>query len=498
MTSLRPYQHDALARLDAALVSGRRAPLFVAPTGSGKTVIAAEVIRRRGGNCLFLAPRRELVHQTCRKLDDIGVGYGVLLAGDDRHNLYRRVQVASIDTLLARVVRRNRVVLPDFNLVVIDEAHLSITKTRLGLLARWPDALRVGLTATPIRKDGRALGLIYDELIEVATPADLGLQGFLVTARYFSVSEPDLSGVTVVAGDYHQGQLAAAMNTTTLVGDVVSHWLQHAGGRRTVVFATSIEHSVALAAQFRAQGVAAEHVDAGTPQAERDGMFSRFRSGETQLLCNCFLASYGFDLPELDCIVLARPTKSLMLYLQMLGRGLRPAADKGDCLVLDHAGNVHRHGFATDERSWTLEGKRSFDSHEKRAQETRDEPKTLTCPDCSRVFTGSRTCPECGYYFAPKGRIVETVDGDLVEIGCHLEPDRQGQLEFYLKLCAITAEKGYKSGFAAHRFKERFGKFPPFAWNKFAPVTPDLETRRWFKSRQIAYAKARERERLTG
>lgn len=493
MTMLRPYQIDALARLDAAFAAGKRAPLIVAPTGSGKTVLAAEIIRRREGTCLFVAPRRELVHQTCQKLDKAGVSYGVLLAGDDRTNLYRPVQVASIDTLLARVVRRDRVVLPNFGLIVVDEAHLSITNARLSLFARWPAALRVGLTATPIRKDGRALGLVYDDLIEVATPAEMVALDYLVSARYFSISEPDLSNVATVGGDFHQGELAAAMNQARLVGDIVGTWMQHAGGRRTVVFASSIEHSVALGAQFREHGVVAEHVDAGTPQGERDALFGRFRSGQTQVLTNCFLASYGFDLPELDCIVLARPTKSLMLYLQMLGRGLRPAPGKANCLVLDHAGNVRRHGFATDERCWTLDGTREFDAHQKRERAGRDEEKLLTCPDCCCSFTGSRTCPECGYYFAPKGRIVQTLDGELVEVGHDLDYDQQARLDFYLQLRAIAAENGYKSGFAAYKFKERFGVFPPFSWNDYQPVTPSLETRRWFKSRQIAYAKARER-----
>ena len=435
------------------------------------------------------------MHQTCHKLDDVGLDYGVLLAGDKRMNLYQPVQVASIDTVLARAVRRDRLVLPDFDLVLIDEAHLSITEARISLLDRWPNALRVGLTATPIRKDGRALGMIYDEMLEVATPAELTALGFLVPARYFSVSEPDLSRVRVVRGDYHEGELEGAMNRPQLVGDIVEHWLQHAGRRRSVVFATSIKHSVALAAQFRAHGVVAEHVDAGTPQSDRDAIFSRFRAGDVQVLTNCFLASYGFDLPALDCIVLARPTRSLMLYLQMLGRGLRPAPDKVDCLVLDHAGNVHRHGFATDDRGWTLDGVRTLDAHEKRAHEKREEARTLTCPDCSCVFTGSRTCPSCGYYFAPKGRIVETIDGELVEIGHHLQREEQEQLDFYLQLRAIAHEKHYKSGFAAHKFKERHGRFPPFAWNDYPPVTPSMETRRWFKSRQIAYAKAQEARR---
>ncbi len=493
MVILRSYQTEALDRIADAFAAGRRSPLLVAPTGSGKTVIAAELIRRAvdaGERCLFLAPRRELVHQTCHKLDDLDVRYGVLLAGDPRTNLYSPVQVASVDTLLARVVRQSRLILPRFDLVLVDEAHLGITAARQTLLSRWPDARRIGLTATPTRKDGRALGILYDQLIEVATPAELTAQGHLVPARYFSVSEPDLSRVHTIAGDYHNGELEAAMNRPALVGDVVAHWLAHAATRRTVVFATSIRHSVALAAEFSRAGVAAEHVDAGTPAGDRSEIFQRFRSGGTQVLTNCFLASYGFDLPDLAAVVMARPTKSLMLYLQMLGRGLRPADDKTDCLVLDHAGNVHRHGFAVDERLWTLDGERALVPPEHRVIE-RPEAKQLTCPDCQCVFTGSRVCPECGYYFAPKGREVQTLDGELVEIGANLPDDQQDRLQFYVELRGIAHEKGFKPGWTAHKFKEQFGTFPPWNWNDLPAAVPSVTTRRWVQSRFIAWRKTR-------
>lgn len=486
---LRDYQHAALDRIAAAFAAGRRAPLLVAPTGSGKTVIAAEILRRAveaGQRCLFLAPRRELVHQTCEKLDHRGVRYGVLLAGDPRVHLYAPVQVASVDTLLARVVRRTRLTLPDFDLIIIDECHLGITAARRALLDHWPDARRIGLTATPTRKDGRALGVLYDELIEVATPAELTAQTHLVPARYFSVSEPDLARVHTVAGDFHNGELEVAMNQPRLVGDIVGHWLAHAAARRTVVFATSIQHSVALAAAFVARGVAAEHVDAGTPADARAAIFQRFRAGGSQVLTNCFLASYGFDLPELACVVLARPTKSLMLYLQMLGRGLRPADDKTDCLVLDHAGNVHRHGFATDERLWTLDGEHALVPAERQAHE-RVEAKLLTCPDCSCMFTGSRTCPNCGYYFAPKGKEVETLDGELVEIGATLNPGQQDRLAFFGELRGLARERNYKPAWAAHKFREKHGDFPPWHWNDEPALAPSINTRRWVQSRFIAW-----------
>jgi superfamily II DNA or RNA helicase len=493
---LRDYQSAALDRLAAAFASGCLAPLLVAPTGSGKTVIAAEAIRREvatGGRCLFLAPRRELVHQTCGKLDALGVGYGVLLAGDDRVNHYADVQIASVDTLLSRMVRRRRLALPAFDLVLVDEAHLSVTAARSALLDHWPDARRIGLTATPTRKDGRALGILYDALLEVATPAELTAAGHLVPARYFSVSEPDLTRVRTVAGEYHAGELDRVMNRPALLGDIVEHWLRHAAARRTVVFATSIEHSVALAAEFVRHGVAAEHVDAGTPTAERAALFERFRAGGCQVLTNCFLASYGFDLPELGCVVMARPTKSLMLYLQMLGRGLRPAEGKRDCLVLDHAGNVHRHGFATDERLWTLAGDRALVEPE-RAERERAEPKQLTCPDCQCVFAGSRECPECGYYFAPKGRRIETIDGGLVEIGAQATEDTRDRMQFFLELRGFAAEKGFKAGWAAHKYRELYSEFPPWGWNDLPAAVPGVVTRRWIQSRYIAWRKAREAE----
>jgi superfamily II DNA or RNA helicase len=489
---LRDYQTRAIERIAETFGAGNRSPLLVAPTGSGKTVIAAELIRRAvdaGERCLFLAPRRELVHQTCEKLDALDVRYGVILAGDPRTHLYAPVQVASVDTLLSRVVRRSRLTLPNFELVLVDEAHLGITSARQKLLDHWPEAKRIGLTATPTRKDGRALGILYDDLIEVATPAELTAQGHLVPARYFSVSEPDLSRVHTVAGDFHNGELEEAMNRPALVGDVVQHWLAHAATRRSVVFATSIKHSVALADEFVRAGVAAEHIDAGTAEADRAEIFQRFRSGGTQVLTNCFLASYGFDLPALACVVMARPTKSLMLYLQMLGRGLRPADGKTDCLVLDHAGNVHRHGFATDERLWTLAGELALVPPERKVKD-RSEPKVLTCPDCQCVFSGSRTCPECGYYFAPKGREVETLDGTLIEVGAGLDSDRIDQMQFYLELRGLAHERDFKSGWTAHKFKERFGAFPPWSWNDLPAAIPTISTRRWVQSRLIAWKKS--------
>jgi superfamily II DNA or RNA helicase len=498
MLSLRHYQHRALELLDTVVAAGLHALLLVLPTGAGKTVVAAELIRRtvaRGERALFLAPRRELVTQASRQLARIGVAHGLLLAGcEDRQDLFARVQVASLDTLQSRLVRRKRIALPSFELVIVDEAHLSITAARTALLSHWPDALRVGLTATPTRKDGRALGLVYQQIIEPTTVADLTREGFLVPARYLSVSEPDLQRVRVVAGDYHAGELEAAVNQPKLVGDIVAHSLRHAADRRTVVFASSIAHSVALATEFTRAGVAAEHVDAGTEQAMRDEIFERFRTGRTQVLCNCFLASYGFDLPELSCVVLARPTRSLMLYLQMVGRGLRPADGKSDCLVLDHSGCVHRHGFAADPRAWTLDGAMALTTPVQTARKP-NELKMIDCPECAAVFAGSRVCPECGYCLTPVGKQIVTLDGELIEIGAHLPPEEQDRLQWYAELLGIAAERRHKPGWAAYSFREKFGHWPPNEFRLTPPAMPSTTTRRWEQSRRIAYFKSREQRR---
>lgn len=499
---LRPYQSRAIEALDQLLFMGVRAPLMVAPTGAGKTVIAAEIIRReQEKRILFLAPRRELIHQTSAKLTAFGVPHGIILAGHRGMNLYSRVQVASIDTMISRVLRREKLKLLPFDMLVVDEAHIGLTDTRAELLGLWPEATIVGLTATPCRADGKAMGRVYDDLIEVASVAELTEQGYLVPGRYFSVSEPDLRKVRTTAGDYNRGDLGKAMNRPKLVGDIVEHWLKHAANRRTVVFATTIEHSAALATQFVMNGVTAEHVDANTPQTEREAIFARFSSGSTQVLTNCTLASVGFDLPELDCVVFARPTKSLALYLQMVGRGLRPAEGKKDCLVLDHAGCVQRFGFATEERFWTLHGTYAQDERKVEALKKAKEEAGIVeikCPECSFIFQSSRQCPNCGYCFPVKAKSMETREGDLIELGSKPKKTSEAsQKDFYLQLVGYADIKGYSHGWAAHKFKEKFTTWPSWGWKEQAGkgggITPTPEVMRWIQSRMIAYRRAQAR-----
>jgi superfamily II DNA or RNA helicase len=292
--------------------------------------------------------------------------------------------------------------------------------------------------------------------------------------------------VEVVAGDYTLGQLERVVTRAPLLADVVTTWMQRASDRRTVVYGVSIAHAVALAEAFRRVGVAAEHVDAKTPAPERAATFARFRGGTTQVLTNCFLAALGFDLPVLSCIVLARPTQSLMLYLQMLGRGLRIADGKTDCLVLDHSGVVHRFGFATDPRQWQLTGTTALAPPASRVTPPRS---AKTCPECHAVWLEGPICPECGYVLRPKGRLVDTLEGDLVELGtpAREEIDRRA---FYAELRGLMAQRNYKPGFAKAKFRERFKTWPVWGWDGDDPVPPSLDTIGWVLSRQIAWRKS--------
>lgn len=499
--TLRDYQTEAVAKIEAELTAGRN-PLYVAPTGSGKTVTAAALIegcRRRRQRVIFVAPRRELIAQTSAKLDDVGVEHGVILAGAaERAGIECPVQVASVDTLQARVARLRRLVLPRFDLAIVDEAHLYVTKHRADLVQAIATQ-RVGATATPSRLDGKALGTLFNVIVETATTASLTEVGHLAPAVYYSWP-PDLRGLRVVAGDYHGRDLEQRMNQARLVADIVTTWCERAGGRQTVVFATSIRHAHALAEEFRRVGVAAGAVDAKTPAAERAAIFGRFRSGATKVLTNCFLVSLGFDHPPVSCLVLARPTKSLVLHLQMLGRGLRPASGKSDALILDHAGNVLAHGFASEERHWTLEGTYALDPAKTR---TREPAKPKVCPKCAATFSGSMQCPACGHNLRPPMKMVPTLDGTLVEVGSDLHfrdlaqrdelRETAERREFFRELRAIAEERGYRPGFAAAKFREKHGDWPPYAWRDAEPVEPSLATRRWVKSRAIAWAKSQPR-----
>ena len=495
--ALRPYQVEADAQVKAAWAAGHRAPLLCLPTGAGKTVniaaLAAWEIAERGatpGAVVIAVPRRELVGQTVAKLRAEGLTPGVVCASMDAEaGRDAAVQVCSVDTLHSRVQRGGALRMPPPRVLVLDEAHLTITARKVALVEALRPARILGCTATPVRKDGRALGLLFDVLLEPATVASLTAEQWLVPVRAWSWPPPDLSGVRIdtTTKDYRLDELAAVVNRPKLLGDIVEHWCRLGSERQTVAFTVDIKHAIALAEEFRRVGVAAESLSAETPLAERQAILARFRTGAVRVVCNCFVLAYGFDLPEIACVILARPTQSVMLYMQMTGRALRPAPGKTDCLVLDHAGTVHRHGFITDARVWTLEGRTGLVEN---ATHTREPKGATVCPNCAAIFTASPTCPECGHQLRPTGRLVPTREGSLVELGAGATPEAIDRRAFYAELRGLTAQRGYKPGFAKAKFRERFNAWPPWSWDTDPPVPPSLTTEHWVLARQIAWRKA--------
>jgi superfamily II DNA or RNA helicase len=496
----RPYQRDVIARFDAEVAAGRRRVLLVSPTGSGKTIISAAIIEAavaRGERVLFLAHRRELIQQASSKLYGVGVDHGIIQAGFPTRP-GARVQVASVWTLHARAVRKMAMEIPPADLVVVDEAHHSIARTYRRLIAAYPGAAILGLTATPCRGDGRGLGGVFETLIECPSVAELTKLGHLIRAKVYAPSRPDLKGVKVRAGDYAEGELAQKMDVPKLTGDIVSHWLRLAERRPTIVFATSVAHSVHLRDEFRAANVMAEHVDGETPAEERDAIFRQLANGLVEVVTNVGVATEGFDLPDIGCIVLARPTKSLGLYRQMIGRGLRPAPGKTDVLVLDHSGAVFEHGLPDEPVEWTLRDDRRAVNPVQAARKKGQKPRLADCPECHAVRFEGQPCPVCGWRPRPKPEAFAVAMGELGEVDRHggvvKETYSRAYLQNYCRmLLAYAQETGRKPGWAFYTYRDIFGAKPKWGPWSVTPLPPNDEVRARMRSRDIAYRKSQEK-----
>ena len=498
---LRGYQVDVIDQ-----VNGSVNPLIPLPTGAGKTVIAAAIIREavdRGMRVLFVVHRRELVVQASAKLRDNGVDHAILMGAESSTYIGQRCVVASVATLYARAFRTKRIDRPPADIIFFDEAHHCRARTYLEIRKAYPSAKIIGLTATPARGDGRGLGgELFSDLVEVPTYRWLIDQKYLVPSVVFAPVKPDLKGVrTLDTGDYSPGDLETRMNTNVLVGGIVEHWFKLGQNRRTLVFTVGVKHSVHLCREFQAAGVAAEHIDAKTPLEDRKRSIARFRSGDIKVLCNCMIFTEGFDEPSASCLVLARPTKLLTMYRQMVGRVLRPhpESSKLDARILDHSGAVYRHGYPDDEIEWTLESDETAVNQSEAARANGDRRRELTtCPKCAAVRLQGDGCRVCGWKPETKPRYLEVADGELgqVDRNRHVKPTEWSageQMAFYRQLMGIGQQRQHKPGWAANKFRERFGRFPPWDWNRAEPLPPCGAILAWVRSRNIAFARSRSR-----
>jgi DNA repair protein RadD len=422
---LRDYQLRAIESARQCFREGKRSVLMVSPTGSGKTVIGAEIARLhygKAGQVVALAHRIELVKQTVAKLQLAGIEDVGAIAADGGFNERAKVVVCSVQTLLARPDAR-----PQASLLMPDEAHHYVAHEWHRLLEAYRGVPVVGLTATPQRSDGTGLGEMFDALVEVATIPELVAAGHLVPI--------DVIGPPSRLAGAELADPAAAM-------------AKHARGRKAVVFASSAAHGRALA-----ESLAADYIDGDTSAAERAETLAAFAASEAGVLVNVFVLTEGWDCPSVEVCVLARGCSSTGAFLQMVGRVGRPSPGKTRALLIDCKGAVHQHGLPGDARVYSLHGRPIATD--------KGLPALRQCPRCGAVFRASPSCERCGYVFPPPS-LPAAVRAELNQID-NVTPEASKRAFFRQQLQRARAANK-KPGWAMHRFRWRFGYWPPQAW----------------------------------
>lgn len=440
MKTLRTHQIAAISELRIAMRTHRRV-LLCLPTGAGKTIVAAELVRAadaKGAGSLTIAHREELIKQLSSALESWGgISPDVIMGGAASRNKPHTVGMVATLANRAPLYASPR-------LIIIDEAHHAIAKTYRDVLAKYPDAYVVGLTATPERLDGRGLGVagggLFDALIVGSTVSELQDLGLLCRARYFAPQVAD-------AG---------------LASEPVKWWQRYANGLPTIAFSATVAEAEALADAFRAAGVSAVAVSGESPYLVRAQAVSDYAAGRIMVICNCNLFGEGVDVPATACVLVQRNTKSLALWLQMIGRALRPAPNKKGAIIIDLGKNCEQHGLAHDDRDWSLDGKKG---------RTAKVTKGATCPKCFAYYvppTALTPCPCCGHIVMPKPKKRKKAKANTSPVVEFVTHNAAGQRvkasvsrEAYERLQAEAKARGYKKGwvyFKALELSKRNGQ----------------------------------------
>ena len=491
---LRDDQDLSLQVMREAVRSGKRRICMQAPTGWGKTVFASALVENaqaKSKKVMFTVPAISLIDQTVSMFAKAGIlDVGVMQANHHLTNWDMPIQVCSVQTLMKLRT------LPTVDLVLLDECHrwfnfyekwLGTPKDRR---PEWENIPLIGLSATPWTK---GLGSWFDHYHKAATIQEMIDAGNLSPFKVYAPDHPDLSEVRTVAGDYHEGELSAAMQESKLVANIIETWLQRGEGRPTLCYAVDRAHAMKLKLQFEAAGVPCGYQDHSTKDAERAKLRRDFHNGTIKVVCNVETLTTGVDW-DVRCIIIARPTKSDMLFVQIMGRGLRTAPGKDHLLCLDHSDNHLRLGFVTDiDESYEGLHDGKTPRHENRTASIR-LPKE--CPKCGYLkLPKMALCPACKFVATVVSKI-EPEKGELRELKPKPKPAPTGpvtmeeKMQFYGELIGYGVEKGYQPGWAANKYRERLGVWP----NSMKGVTarmPRPETLSWIKSRQIFWAKSK-------
>lgn len=495
--SLRPYQVAAVQSARIEIAAGRKRIVVYGPTGSGKSLLIEALTRSalgKGKRVAIIANRIQLVRQLSERFAESGIHHGIV-QGDNSHTTHAPVIICSIQT----VARRG---MPAVDFLIIDEGHacggskdyrkVIFENNNLPVLAFSATPFSKGMAKPYKELQGEPL---FQSLVVSATIRELIADGHLVDVDIFAPSAPDLTGVRSQRNqygemDYNEQDLADAVDKPGLVGDIVSHWLKMSKGKPTVCFATNIAHSLHIVEQFKAAGVDARHIDCYKPQEEKDAILDDFKAGKFTVLSNVSLIAEGFDYPACAVMVLARPTKSLIRYLQMVGRILRPHHSKTRGLLLDHSGSVHELGYPTEDLPLMLD-----DGSPKKASTTereKEEKKPTVCPACTCVKKpGAHKCPACGFTPERQAKAVEVVPGELaiVERISVKKADKLDKQDIYSQLLSIKNARGYSDGWVSQKYKSLFSVWPKGLDRTCKEPTESLK--KWILGQNIRFAKGK-------
>lgn len=453
---LRDYQTDVVNKSREYFSRGIRKQLLRLPTGAGKTVIATYILKNaaaRGLRCWFNVHRKELIDQSAETFYKFGLHHGIVAANYPEEP-QAPVQICSIGTLARRLHNQAR---PD--LIIWDEGHHCASKSWTRIFQTYPDAYHILLTATPERLDGRGLSDYARVMIEGPDTGWLIENGHLCDYKAYAPSTVSMAGVKKQMGDFKKKEAVELVDRPTITGSAVSEYLKLTPGKPGVVFAITIEHSEHIVQEFRAAGVNAYHLDGNTPSRERADIIQAYKKGDIQVLSNVGLFGEGFDLPALSTLIMLRPTDSLSLYLQMCGRVLRTAEEKTHAVILDHVGNIERHGLPDLPREWSLQGR------DKKKRGASDSAPVKICDKCfGAQMPGKKVCEYCGHEFEIQEREITEQEGELVEIDKRRQmferKREQAGADTLEGLIKLGYSRGYKSPerWAQHVYEARIKK----------------------------------------